>query len=96
MEKTQKGNIFQLTDEGKKFLQLFLRFLKENNYFYNYKKYFKGYKAASKFEKLILCCNNLSPRVVDKTLYWTGTDEGFDYWENVNAQFEELYVRIFK
>lgn len=83
-----------LTPKGKIFLQIFLRFLKENDYFYNYKKYFKGYKAVSKFERLILCCNNFSPRVVDKTLHWTETDEGFDYWAYVHCQFQTLWSLI--
>lgn len=86
----EKNLINGLSPKGKIFLQIFLRFLKENNYFCNYKKAFEGDKAANKFGKLISCCNNLSSCVVDKTLYWTGTDEGYDYWATVHWQFHTL------
>lgn len=90
----EKNLINELSPKGRIFLQIFLRFLKENNCFYKYKKAFENYKRANKLDRFILSCNNLSSRIVDKTLYWAETDEGFDYWENVNAQFEELCVRI--
>lgn len=96
MEKTQKGNIFQLTDEGKNFLQLFLRFLKEYNYFYNYKKAYEKCKAANEFDHLIVSCNCLSPNIISNTLYWDETAEGFDYWRHANAQFKELCTHILK
>lgn len=90
METIQESNFFQLTDEGKKFLQIFLRFLKEHNYFYNYKEAFENYKAANKFDRFILSCNSLLPNIIDRTLYWAGTAEGSDYWLHVHKEFMEL------
>ena len=85
-----------LTPKGKIFLQIFLRFLKENDYFYNYKKAFENYKSDSKFERFTLNCNCLSPNIIGNTLYWSGTDEGFGYWAHVNAQFQILWYFIRK
>lgn len=93
----QKGNLLQLTKQGKIFLQLFLRFLKQNKCFYEYRKAFAEMyeiRKVNSLSKLTSCCNKLSPDIVDRTLYWAETAEGFNYWEDVNAQFKDLCYRL--
>lgn len=92
----EKILINRLSPKGKFFLQIFLRFLKENDYFYNYKKAFENCKLSSKFERFTLNCNSLSPNIIGNTLYWSGTDEGTYYWDHVNAQFQILWYFIRK
>lgn len=82
---------YQLTDKGKIFFKLFSRFLKENHCFSNYQK---ALAASPRSLKIIQSCNNWNSYIIDKTLVWRATKEGFDFWENLDRQFCKLCGKI--
>ena len=82
---------YQFTDKGKIFLKIFSRFLKENHCFSNYQK---ALAASPRPLKIIQYCNNWDDYIIDNTLVWRTTKEGFDFWENLDRQFRKLCGKI--
>ena len=84
---------YQFTNEGKIFLKIFSRFLKENHCFSKYQKALAA-SPRSRSLKIIQYCNNWNYDIIDKTLVWRATKEGFDFWENLDRQFSKLCGKI--
>ena len=82
---------YQFTNEGKIFLKIFSRFLKENHCFSNYQKALTGTLCLL---KIIQYCNNWNPNIIAGTLIWCATKEGYDFWHNLDKLFKKLCGKI--
>ena len=77
-------------------LQLFYKFLKDNNIFY---LYFKNIRIREYKHWMIENVNNVNNMVAlnlfTRAFEWESTKEGFGFWEKINCQWETILYRYF-
>lgn len=100
-----------MTDKEKyiTFCRIFIRWLKQKGL---YSRYMRGikircehdkYNNILKFFKNQTCCGSDqrfsypdAKRVIDRTLWWRATHEGYDFWSSKNSEFSDFFVINFK
>lgn len=90
MEGKQNINEIKLSKKGKAFLKTFTRFLKERQSFAPFQRAFfeqNGYRANNvlKYE-----CEDCDSIIIDRAFTWKYTQEGHEYWKNLNNKFLHL------
>lgn len=67
------------------YTQLFIRFLKQNNIFHLYKKYI----IKTTLKKIYDMNNAYCMYLLSQPFKWKNTNEGFDFWLNINNKWVE-------
>ena len=88
---------------------MFIRWLKQKGL---YSRYMRGLKIRCEYDKYDnilkffknqICCESDqrfsyhdARRVIDRTLLWRATHEGYDFWSSKNSEFSDFFVINFK
>lgn len=84
-----------LTERGRIYYSFFLRFLKENNCFYEYQRAFrKDEFRADRIKHLIKLCNTWDSSVLSGSFIWAATIEGQKFWERLDRKFRCLSYQL--
>lgn len=76
-----------------KFESFFIRFLKDNDCFLKFFRNVEKQKRMNEYRRAIF--NNYMT-IIDYTLCWQRTDEGFEFWKQKNMEFEDFFACHFK
>lgn len=98
----------------KRALQLFIRFLKEENIIGVFNRNFSKYLKQKDMEKYVKYNNaynsylldiahinyyledeNIHRLFLDYAMTWAETEKGFDFWQNVNKEWERYFFNNF-